>query len=276
MPDSTTTLSFIGCGKLGQTLGRLWAERSFFEIRQVLNRTLGSAQSAVDFISSGQAIDSFSRLQPADIFLIGTPENAIEDTAQKLAGCSLRSGTIVFHCSGALPSTALKILSGQGALIASVHPIKSFADAQEALSSFPGTWCGMEGDRLALDALRSAFEAIDGRPVEINTKDKLIYHAAAVFASNYLVTLLDAALQAYMKAGIPEAIAREMLVPLVTGTVENVSRLGSEKALTGPIARGDQDTVMRQYKALGTWSRQNARLYKLMGLHTARLAKRRS
>lgn len=275
MPDSVKTLSFIGCGRLGQTLGRLWAAESVFEIRQILNRTQASAQRAAVFIGAGQAIDSFSSLQPADIFLIAAPDDVIEALARQLASCRLRPGTVVFHCSGALPSTVLKSLSNAGALVASVHPIKSFANAEEASLSFSGTWCGMEGDKPALDILRPAFEAIRGRPVEIHTDDKLIYHAAAVFASNYLVTLLDAALQAYVKAGIPEAVAREMIVPLVRGTVENVSRLGPEKALTGPIARGDHNTVTRQYKALGAWNRQSARLYKLMGLFTARLAKRR-
>lgn len=275
MADSIKTLSFIGCGKLGQTLGRLWAARPVFTIGQILNRTQASAQNAADFIGAGQAIDSFSSLQPADIFIIAAPDDLIEELGRRLAHCSLRPGTIVFHCSGALATTALKSVSDKGAWIASAHPIKSFSNAEQASLSFTGTWCGMEGDDPALEILRPAFEAIGGRPVQIHAQDKLIYHAAAVFASNYLVTLLDAALQGYMKAGIPEALAREMILPLAKGTVENVIRIGPEAALTGPIARGDYDTVKRQYKALGAWNTHNARLYKLMGLHTARLARRR-
>src|SRR5690606_19190722 len=152
------------------------------------------------------------------------------------SGC-LQTGTIVFHCSGALPSSVLQPLSEQGAFIASVHPIKSFSSAQQALASFGGTWCGMEGDPAALQVLRPAVEAIGAHTVDIRTESKPVYHAAAVFASNYLVTLLDAALQVYMQAGIAEHTARQMLTPLVKGTLENVVHSGAEQALTRSAGR---------------------------------------
>jgi len=275
-PAALPTLSFIGCGKLGQTLGRLWVRQGRFEVRQILTNSMESACQATRFISAGEAISSPAQLQAADIFLIATPDDQIAAASAQLAktGC-LQAGTIVFHCSGALPSSVLRPLSGQGALVASVHPIKSFASPEQALASFDGTWCGMEGDPAALQVLRSAMEAIGAYVVDIRTEDKLVYHAAAVFASNYLVTLLDAALQAYMQAGIPEATARQMLAPLVQGTLENVMRSGPEQALTGPIARGDTHTVQTQYRALSAWDRNYARMYKQMALHTSRLAARR-
>ncbi len=270
------TLSFIGCGKLGQTLGQLWTRQRTFEVRQILTRSLESSRQAASFITAGTPISTPTQLQAADIFLIATPDDQIATAAAQLANSAcLRPGAIVFHCSGALPSTVLQALAKKGALIASVHPVKSFASAQQAADSFAGTWCGMEGDPAALQMLRPAMLAIGALPVDIRTEDKLIYHAAAVFASNYLVTLLDAALQAYMKAGIPEQAAREMIAPLVKGTLGNVVHAGPEKALTGPIARGDSQTVQRQYRALSAWNNSYARLYKQMGIHTARLAARR-
>lgn len=274
--SSRRSLTIIGCGKLGQTLGRLWATQKVFRIQQILNRSLATAGQAVEFIGSGVAIDSLAQLQTADIYLVATPDDQIKEVAEKLAASpGFAPDALVFHCSGALPSTILQVLRDKGASIASVHPIKSFASPARASASFAGTWCGMEGDSTAVSILGKAFEAIDGKTVPIRTQDKLIYHAAAVFASNYLVTLLDAALQAYMKAGIPENIAREMLGPLVNGTLENVMRIGPEHALTGPVARGDHHTVIRQYRALATWDGQYARLYKQMAIHTGRLAARR-
>jgi predicted short-subunit dehydrogenase-like oxidoreductase (DUF2520 family) len=270
------TLSMIGCGKLGQTLGRLWTEHQVFRVLDVLNRSSASAGQATAFIEAGNAVSSFSDLQPADVFLIGTPDGQIAEAAEQLAASpALLAGAIVFHCSGALPSTILHPVKEKGAFVASIHPIKSFSSAQAAVVSFAGTWCGVEGDQEALEVLRPAFKRIGARSVDIHTEDKLIYHAAAVFASNYLVTLLDVSLQAYMKAGIPESVARDLIAPLVKGTLDNVVRSGPEQALTGPIARGDRNTVEHQYRALSAWNKDYARLYKQMSVHTMRLAARR-
>lgn len=270
------TLSFIGCGKLGQTLGRLWTEQQVFRIHQILNRSFESANDAARFMGAGSAANSFDEIEPADIFLIATPDGQIAQAAEQLATIScLQKAAVVFHCSGALPSTILQSVKKSGVFVASVHPIKSFASSQAAEASFTGTWCGIEGEAEALDVLRPAFDAIGGRTVDIRTEDKLIYHAAAVFASNYLVTLLDVALHAYVKAGIPEQVARELITPLVQGTLDNVVRNGPQQALTGPIARGDCKTVEHQYRALSAWNKNYSRLYSQLGLHTARLAARR-
>jgi predicted short-subunit dehydrogenase-like oxidoreductase (DUF2520 family) len=274
--SETKTLSIIGCGKLGQTLARLWSEHLVFRVLDVLNRSSESAQQATAFIGAGKAAASFEEMQVADVFLIGTPDGQIAEAAETLsASIALRRGAVVFHCSGALPSTVLQSVKKKGAFVASMHPIKSFSSAQAAATSFAGTWCGIEGDQEALEVLRPAFERLGARSVNIRTEDKLIYHAAAVFASNYLVTLLDVALQAYMKAGISENVARELIAPLVKGTLDNVMHSGPEQALTGPIARGDLKTVEHQYRALSAWSKDHARLYKQMSVHTIRLAARR-
>lgn len=275
-PSGAKTLSVIGCGKLGQTLGRLWMEHQVFRIHDVLTRSSRSAHQAIAFIGAGKAAASLNDMQCSDVFLIGTPDGQIAEAAERLAfSPALRAGAVVFHCSGALPSTVLQSAKQKGALIASVHPVKSFSSPQAATASFDGTWCGMEGDRQALEVLRPAFEGIGARTIEIRTEEKLIYHAAAVFASNYVVTMLDVALQAYMKAGIPENVARNLIAPLVQGTLDNVVRSGPEHALTGPIARGDHKTVEHQYAALSAWNKDYARLYKQMSVHTARLAARR-
>ena len=101
-----------------------------------------------------------------------------------------------------------------------------------------------------------------------------MYHAASVFASNYLVTVLDAALRAYQAAGIPEQVARELARPLATETLENVFRLGPRAALSGPIARGDFATVARQQAALDGWDAPTGELYRALAEATTSLARR--
>ncbi|HJV76421.1 MAG TPA: Rossmann-like and DUF2520 domain-containing protein [Noviherbaspirillum sp.] len=269
-------LNIIGCGNTGRVLGKLWAANGPFVIQHVLNRSVQSGEQAVAFMQAGKAVSSYSELRPADITMIATPDSQIAESCAALAQLGLlRAGSVVFHCSGALPSTELKDASGRGAAVASVHPIRSFAAPEQAVEAFAGTFCGIEGDQEAVSLLSSAFTAIGARLVPIDAAFKSVYHAAAVFASNYLVTLLDVAMQAYIKAGIPQEVALQMMEPLVRGTVDNVFRLGPTDALTGPIARGDIGTAVKQYRAINTWDQRHGALYKQLAKLTADIAARR-
>ncbi|QAU34648.1 Rossmann-like and DUF2520 domain-containing protein [Janthinobacterium sp. 17J80-10] len=270
------TLNIIGAGKLGQALGRLWFDSATFRLHDVLNRSLASAQRAAEFIGAGKAIDNRSELRPADVYLIATPDDRIAASCDALAQSGLlHSGSIVFHCSGALPSSVLQAAAGRGAAVASIHPIRSFAAPAEVVKSFAGTWCGMEGDARALALLAPAFTAIGAHTVPIRADAKIHYHAGAVFASNYLVTLLDVARQSYMRAGIAPDVALLMIAPLVRETVDNVFRLGPEGALTGPIARGDIATAERQRQAVTAADPAHGEIYALFMQLTRELAARR-
>lgn len=270
------TLNIIGCGNVGKVLGRLWTASGAFTVQDILNRSLESSARAVDFIGAGHAVGSIHTLRPADIYLIGTPDDEIERCCQDLASAGLiEADKIVFHCSGALPSDILRTASQCGAHIASIHPIRSFAGPEQVASSFAGTWCGAEGNIRALEVLDPAFARIGAQLVPINAECKTIYHSAAVFASNYLVTLLDVAVEAYAKSGVPREVGLKMLEPLVRGTVDNVFRLGTTEALTGPIERGDITTVVRQYRAVNAWDANCGLLYKQMGKITSDIAARK-
>jgi len=270
------TLNIIGCGNVGKVLARLWCESGTYHIQDILNRSQESAALAADFIGAGRPARDWADLRPADVFLIGTPDDQVEAASAQLAQSGIvLAGTTVFHCSGALPSGALGAVKAFGASAASVHPIRSFAGPAEVAASFAGTWCGIEGDAVAVERLSLAFSAIGARLVRINPEYKSVYHSAAVFSSNYLVTLLDVAVEAYAKAGVPRDEALKLMEPLVRGTVDNVFRLGTTDALTGPIARGDLATVLRQYRSVSAWDRRVASLYKRLGKFTAVIAARK-
>ncbi|GAB3550956.1 Rossmann-like and DUF2520 domain-containing protein [Noviherbaspirillum agri] len=273
---SAKTINIIGAGHVGKTLGRLWTQDMVFAVQDVLNGSLESGARAVAFIGAGRAVADLDQMHPADITLISTPDDRIADCCKALAQAGLIApGTVVFHCSGALPSSILDPASDCGAAVASIHPVRSFAEPEQAVNDFGGTFCGIEGDQRALDVLQPGFAAVGARLVPIDAAFKTIYHAAAVFASNYLVTLLDVALQAYMKAGVSEEVARQLMEPLVRGTVDNVFRLGPTDALTGPIARGDIATAVKQYRAVNAWDERHGALYKQLGKLTADIAARR-
>jgi predicted short-subunit dehydrogenase-like oxidoreductase (DUF2520 family) len=269
------TLNLIGAGHVGRVLGRLLATAGGWQVQDVLTRSAGSAQQAVAFIGAGRAVAGYDELRPADVYLLAVGDDQIVPASEALAQAVLVAGAVVFHCSGALASSQMRSAIAAGAHAASVHPIRSFADPAAVAAQFDGTFCGVEGAPEALALLLPALGAIGAQAVQIDAAAKTVYHAAAVFASNYLVTVLDAALRAYQAAGIPEPVARRMAQPLAAESMANVFRLGAAAALSGPVARGDMATVERQRRAVAQWDADTGRLYEALVPPTLELAKRK-
>jgi predicted short-subunit dehydrogenase-like oxidoreductase (DUF2520 family) len=246
------------------------------DLRDLLSRSQASAEAASRFIGGGRPVVDYAALTPADAYLIATPDDQIAACCEQLAASGMvRTGTVVFHCSGALQSAILAPAAACGALIASIHPVRSFASPEQVALSFAGTWCGVEGDAAALAVLRPLFTGIGAKLIDIDPAAKTVYHAAAVFACNYVVTLLDVAVQAYGHAGIPEDVAMQMMAPLVHKTVEQAFAAGTAAALSGPIARGDMGTVEKQQAAVSAWDTGKGALYALLAKETLALAQRR-
>ena len=274
--QSLKTLTIVGPGRLGSAIGRVLHRSGAVTLLDIVGRDPARTADAARFMGGGAASTGEVLLRAADIYLLALPDDAIEDYGQTLAAGNDLTGAIVFHCSGALGSDRLAAARDAGAAVASVHPVRSFADPAQVAATFAGTCCGVEGDADALDVLVPMFESIRARMVAIDAAHKTLYHAAAVFASNYVVTLIEVAVQTYGKAGVPFEIALEMIGPLLQESAGNALRLGPAAALTGPIARGDVATVARQYAALADWNPAHARLYAEFADATARLAATRT
>ena len=269
------TLNIIGSGRVGRACGRLWARAKVFEIQDVLTRSRASAAEGVKFIGAGNAVGHLAEMRSADVWMIATRDDAIVPSAVTLAESGkVTPDDIVFHVSGATPSGDLAPVKTGGALVASVHPIKTFTDAEAAVRTFSGTYCAAEGDAEALDVLRPAFEKIGARLFDINSSLKPVYHSGGVFACNYLVALIEGAVTAHEKAGIPRAASLKALEPMVRETVDAIFKQGPARALTGPISRGDVATVKRQLAAVDGWDPAMAGLYRGLGLIAVDLARR--
>lgn len=273
------TLNIIGAGKVGRVLGRLFSRSGIYTVQDVMTRSGAGAADAVRFIGAGVPVLGVEQMRAADVWMLAVNDDQIESACAQLAAAAGAGtgllGVVVFHCSGAKSSLALETAARAGALTASVHPIRSFADPDAVARDFADTFCGVEGDSAALALLGEALAAINARAVPIDAAAKTVYHAASVFASNYLVTVMDAALRAYQAAGISEEVARRLAGPLASESLANVLRMGAQAALTGPIARGDVATVARQQAALDAHDAPSGELYRALAVATAELAQRR-
>jgi predicted short-subunit dehydrogenase-like oxidoreductase (DUF2520 family) len=267
------TLNVIGGGRAGRTLARVFSQNGIFAIGDVLDRTPALAADAVAFIGSGRAIGALAEMRRAAVWMLTPPDDQIDACGQALAASGrLEAGNVVFHCSGATPSRELKAVLPANVATASIHPLRTFADPALAAQTFNGTYCAAEGDAAALAVLTPAFETAGARLSRIDPASKTIYHAASVIVCNYLTALMEAGLRSYEKAGLQREEALRMMEPLVRETVDNVFRLGTVDALTGPIARGDHVTVKRQEAALAAWNGNVADLYRDLGRIAVELA----
>lgn len=269
------TLNILGAGRVGQTLARLFRDFDQFNIASVYTRNTKTAQKAVDFIGAGKAISNLLELGEADIWMLTVPDDEIQEISKFLLDNRLlKPQSIVFHCSGAKSSEILQSLREAGHFVASIHPVRSFASPQQVVPDFAGTYCGVEGQDGALEILIPAFKAIGAHTFKLDTKHKLRYHAASVFASNYLVALMDVALKTYQAAGLSPEMASALAQPLAKKTLENVFSSSTADALTGPIKRGDLQTVEKQLADLTEWDQGTANLYQAFIDPTKEIANR--
>lgn len=268
------SLNNIGAGRVGRTLGRLLHRAGCCELQDVLSAEFATAEAAVTFTGAGRAVRRLGEMRPARLWLLTPPDDAIAPMAVALAAAGrVRAGDIVIHCSGAHSSSLLQPLSAIGALVASVHPLKTFAEPARAVESFAGTWCTAEGDAAALALLRPLFEQIGARVVQIDPAGKTLYHAASVLVCNDLTALMEAGLRSYERAGLDRATAQAMMEPLVRETLDNVFALGTVSALTGPVARGDAEVVARQLTALAALDPRIADVYRALNVIALDLAR---
>lgn len=244
-------LNIIGCGKLGQSLARLWHDAELFEIGSILNQTPQSSEKAVMHIGAGQVCNQLSEVTPADLWLISTNDQSIPVISELLSARKvLRPADTVFHCSGALSSDVLRDCKNARAYIASVHPVMSFASPLSDEKDFNGVFCGAEGDNDALKLIEPAFESIGGKCFRITSEHKTLYHAATVMCCNYLTALTEVSSQLFQQAGLDPSISQQLMQPIMEATMANIFQYGTAAALTGPIARGDAQTVSQHLGAI--------------------------
>ncbi len=268
------TLNLIGAGRVGQTLGQLFQAAGVYQVQSVLTRTAVSAGQAVRFIGAGQPCTNLADMPVADVWMLAVPDAQIRLAAQSLAKLDVAlHPALAFHCSGALASSELAALQQRGWQIASAHCLLSFAQPEIALRQFDDTPCALEGDALALVELATAFTRIGAQCFTLQAQHKLLYHAGAVFATNFLPVLQDLAEQLWQHSGMPDELVQQMRTSLLQNAINNIVALGPKAALTGPAARGDTALVAAQAKSVTQWNPQAGAAYQALSTLAEKLAK---
>lgn len=212
-----------------------------------------------------------------DIILICVPDDAIPAAVKRLAesGPSMK-GRIVLHTSGGAGSDRLFPLKKFGASVGSIHPLQTFPRTGP-VTSLRGVHCAVEGDRTAVAAAETIARRTGMRPFRITAGKKSLYHAAAVFASNFPVALLGVMEEVAARSGIAHKKVLSVFAPLVERSISNAMRLGPAEALTGPAARGDIGTMQRHRTALRAVpdGKRLTELYDLLSREAGRLAQRK-
>ncbi len=263
------TIALIGPGRVGQTLARALRQRGY-RITAVVGRSLRQARRAVAFIGEGRPHGHLSDApMEAETVLLAVPDSHIRIVATRLAalGGGRWRGKVVLHTSGSRSSRELTALRRRGAACGSFHPLFPFP---EPLPEFPsGVFFGLEGDARAVRRGRGWARALHGIAVPVASSRKVLYHAAAALASGHALTLADLCTRILTHLGVRESSARQALLPLTRATLQQYERLGA-RAWTGPLARGDLETVRSHLRELKRLPPYFAGVYAALG--TAGLA----
>jgi predicted short-subunit dehydrogenase-like oxidoreductase (DUF2520 family) len=207
----------------------------------------------------------------AELVLIATPDDAIGEVAAELAAeRAISRNQVVLHLSGLLDRKALFALEESGAGCGSFHPLQSVADPTTAAERLKGAFVGIEGDERALIAAERLANTLRMIPVRIPAEAKPAYHAGAAFVANYTVALVGVAERLARSAGVSPDIAAKIYLPLLGGSVANLTQLGPAASLTGAVRRGDVQTIQSHLDAL---SGEDRNLYRTVARAAVALAR---
>jgi predicted short-subunit dehydrogenase-like oxidoreductase (DUF2520 family) len=248
-------LVVVGPGRAGGSIA-LAAARSGHEVVAVMSRSGEARYGPPRTLEEG--------IPDCDLALIAVRDDAIEEVSTHLAGRDPRC-KVAAHLSGFSPVTALAALGDAGVAIGGLHPLQTLPDPDRGAEAIPGSFAGVGGDPGAIELLTGFAESLGMTTFTLPDSSRPGYHAAAAAASNFMVTALATAADLLDAAGVEAKVMR----PLVEQVVANSLDDDPDKALTGPIARGDIETVKGQLAAAAAVSPELGREYRLMAEATA-------
>jgi predicted short-subunit dehydrogenase-like oxidoreductase (DUF2520 family) len=250
-----TRITIVGAGNLGTALA-MGLHRAGYVIDQIVFRNGGASRRRARLLANrvgARAVAIADSVIDADVVWFCVPDDAIAKVAGSLARKADWKGRVALHSSGALSSDELAALRRRGAHVASVHPMMTFvggnlrAGLQPSLAGLP---FAIEGDAAAVRAGRAIVKKLGGRAYAIRRQDKVAYHAWGTFASPLLTALLATTEHVAAAAGVNRREAKRRMLPILRQTLANYAERDAAVAFSGPIIRGDVETIRRHLRAL--------------------------
>jgi predicted short-subunit dehydrogenase-like oxidoreductase (DUF2520 family) len=244
------TITLIGAGNLAQALGPALKaagyQIEFIAARETASSRRRAAMLAGTLEARTQSLDDAG--PHSDVVWICHTDDALAETAKLLARKPGWSGKIVFHSSGALSSDVLSTLKRKGAHTASLHPMMTFVPgATPRMEEVP---FAVEGDSRAVAVARRIVRDLGAESFAIKKAAKPLYHALGSFSSPLIVAALVTAERVGRGAGLTASQTRRLMAPILRQTMKNYAERGAAAAFSGPIKRGDLNTVLRHLKEL--------------------------
>ena len=251
----------VGAGKVGTSLSLAFKK----------------THKHISLVGKNEA-DQLEAVAVADLILITTQDSEIQNVCQHIAP-TIRTGTVVAHCSGSMDSSSLKSAKKRGAYVGSAHPLNTFPNktaATEILTKEShGTDCFISGSKQATNLLCNVFTKIGFITNVLDDSKKVAYHTACVFLCNYLTSLSEIGLSTAESAGLDRDNFWQATQPLIQSTLRNITSHGTSHSLSGPIARGDYNTVSSHIEVLSSLTDTTQIAYKTLGLEALELAQQR-
>lgn len=263
------SVNIVGAGKVASTLAITWHQSKLINMQAVWNRSFSAAEYLKNHIPHIQVHKQLETLPPADIIVIGVSDQFIEEIGWKIHQIDwLKADTLILHFSGALNSNILIPKNHKKFLVGSLHPVFAFASIETAINTLPGHLCAIEGDAKALSLLHKLAQAANLTCFNIDSAQKKRYHAALSISANFLVTLNAFARNILISLSLPQELAETLVNQLMQQNLNQLQIMSPEEALTGPIKRGDSNTIARHWKAL---EQSEQTLYKVLAEQTLHL-----
>lgn len=266
------TIAFIGAGAVGTSLAILFKQAGY-TVTGISSHTETSARRA-SILAGIPILTNQAACNSADVLFITTPDREIAQVVAELAAQRFfRAGQIVVHTSGAHSSELLSPARQFNSRLLSFHPLQTFPHPSIKLVNLSGTIFTLEGDETIIELASHMARDLGGEPVIIQSEQKVLYHAGACTASNFLISVLHLAISLLQAAGFPAAMAQQALLPLIKGTVSSLEKMSPAQALTGPIARGDTTTLHTHLSVLRDQCPELLSIYHHLAAYTLKVAR---
>ncbi|WP_333781266.1 Rossmann-like and DUF2520 domain-containing protein [Oceanirhabdus sp. W0125-5] len=264
-------ISFVGAGKVGFTLGKYF-KLNGLNIEGFFSNNPDSAIAASDFIGCSYFSSLDDLVKNSEIIFITTNDDSIIEVWKKLKDLNIE-GKIICHCSGSLSSEIFYDINNSGAYQYSIHPMYPFKDKYNSYKNFKTAYFSMEGHPKYFDYLKGLLESLGNSVLSIPKERKGEYHLANVMVSNLVLSLINIGVETLSNCGVDSETALKAMAPLINSNIENILSQSFENAITGPVVRGDVNTLNKHIESMNGDYKE---LYKKLSLNLLKISKNKN